>query len=109
MTIQLVQNDTGPDIDVTVYDVTSNAPIDFSDVSDVVRMHFAKEDAGVATITIVGSKPGGGSDGRATFSWSAGNLAVAGAYEGEIEITFLSGKVQTVPEKLRFLVREEIA
>lgn len=109
MTIQLVQNDTGPDIEVTVYDVTSNAPIDFSNAGDVVRMHFASEDGLVAPISIVGTKPGGGSDGRASFSWPGGALAVAGTYEGEIEITFVSGKVQTVPEKLRFVVREEIA
>lgn len=108
MTIQLVQNDTGPDIEVTVYDVATNEPIDFSDGSDVVRLHFMREDGTGSLVTIVGSKPGGGGDGVALFAWSAGQLANAGNYEGEIEITFASGKKQTVPEKLRFVVREEI-
>lgn len=106
--INLVQNDTGPDIEVTVFDATSNAPVDFSDAGDVVRLIFAREDGVGTPVTITGTKPGGGSDGRAVFEWSAGNLATPGSYEGEVQITFVSGKVQTVPEKLRFHVRAEI-
>ena len=107
MTIQLVQNDTGPDITVTIYDVATNAPIDFSNASDVVKMHFAREDGTGSPVSITGTKPGGGGDGRALFAWSAGNLASVGDYEGEIEITFSDSTVQTVYDLLKFKVRED--
>ena len=107
--INLVQNDTGPDLTVTLFDAVSNSPIDFSGGSDVVRLYFKKEDGSGALTTIGGSKPNGGSDGVASFVWPNGSLASAGNYEGEIEITFTSGKKQTAPDKLRFFVRGEIA
>jgi hypothetical protein len=39
--------------------------------------------------------------------WPAGALDTAGSFEGEIEITFADGTVQTVYDRLRFKVREE--
>lgn len=104
--INLVQNDTGPDLTVMLYDTASNSPIDVSG-STVVRFHFRKED-GTSVTTLTASKPSGGTDGVVSFPWGAGNLSEAGNYEGEIEITFSSGKVQTVPDKIRFYVREQI-
>jgi hypothetical protein len=104
--INLVQNDTGPDLTVMLYDTASNSPIDVSGAT-VVRLHFRLEGA-VPVTTIIGSKPSGGTDGVVSFPWGVGDLAVAGAYEGEVEITFATGKIQTVPDKIRFWLREQI-
>lgn len=110
-TINLVQGDTGPDLTYTLYDAASNAPIDVSGGSDVVKMHFRKEgQTGAPAVTsITGVKPNGGTDGVVTFIWPVGALDEPGYYEGEIEVTFTSGKKETIPDKERFYVREEIA
>jgi hypothetical protein len=110
-TINLVQSDTGPDLTVTLYDAGSNTPIDVSGGSDVVRLYVRLEgQTGTLVVTeIVGVKPNGGADGVVSFIWPTGAIDVPGNYEGEIKVTFTSGKVETVPEKMRFFVREKIA
>lgn len=105
--INLVQNDTAPDLTIALYDPISNSPIDVSGAT-VVRLYF-RPSAGGALKTLIATKPSGGADGVVSFIWSAGDLATAGDHEGEVEITFASGKIQTVPEKLLFYVREQIA
>jgi hypothetical protein len=108
--INLVQDDTGPDLTITLYDAASNAPIDVSGGSDVVRLLLRREgQTGTPTVTtITGVRANGGADGVVTFVWPAGALATPGFYEGEIKITFTSGKVETVPDKMRFYVREKL-
>lgn len=108
--INLVQGDTGPDLTVTLYDAANNLPINVSGGSDVVRLYFRREgQTGTPTVTtITGTKTNGGSDGVVTFVWPSGAMDTVGLYEGEIEITFTSGKKQTVPDKLRFYIRAQI-
>jgi hypothetical protein len=110
-TINLVQSDTGPDLTVTLYDAGSNAPIDVSGGSDVIHLYVRlEEQSGVPVVTdIAGVRPNGGADGVVTFIWPTGAIGEPGNYEGEIKVTFTSGKTETVPEKLRFFVREKIA
>ncbi len=107
-TIELVQGDTGPDLTVTLYDAASNAPINVSAGGDVVKLYFRKE-GGTTVTTVTGIKTNGGSDGVVTFIWPSGALDNAGMHEGEVEITFSGGKKETIPDKLRFSVREQIA
>jgi len=106
--IKLVQGDTGPDIDFTLTDEETGAVIPVDDPGDVVRMYFRKVGATTLTATITLTKPNGGADGNVRIVWPVGVLADAGEYEGENEITFESGKVQTVYDKLRFTVRAQV-
>lgn len=105
--INLVQNDTAPDLTMMLYDSIANAPVDVSAAGTTVRMYFRKEGSGSVS-TLIASKPNGGVDGVVSFPWGAGTLANSGAHEGEVEITFNTGKIQTLPDKLRFFVREQI-
>ena len=106
--IKLVQNDTGPSIQVTLFDEETGLPIDVSNAGDVIKMYFQKYGDVDPKATLTGTKPNGGSDGLVQFDWASGDLDESGEFEGEIEITFASGKTQTMYEKLSFLVREEI-
>lgn len=106
--INLVQGDTGPDLTVCIYDSVSNEVIDLSDPGTTVRMHVLNEQTGQVT-TITGSKDTGGSDGVVTFSWPSGLFSSVGYYEAEVEMSMASGKLQTVPEKIRIYVRKQIA
>jgi hypothetical protein len=108
--INLVQGDTGPDLTLMLYDAVSNLPIDVSGAA-VVRMYIRREDqTGTPVIgTVTAGKPSGGADGVVNFQWPVGTWSIAGYYEAEVEMTLGSGTIQTVPDKIRFYVREQIA
>lgn len=106
--IRLVQNDTGPILEVTLSDDETGQPIDVSNALDIVTLYFRKRGETTLKASIVGTKPGGGTDGVVDFQWSAGDLDEAGDYEGEVEVAFASGITQTMYEILNFYIREEI-
>lgn len=106
--IKTVVGDTAPDIRGTIIDLSTNAPVDVSNVSTIVRCHVRKVPDGAVT-TITATKPNGGADGVINVAWTAGIFASAGDYEAELEITFNTGKVQTVPDKIKLQAREAIA
>jgi len=107
-TIKLVQSDTAPDIDVALTDESTGAQIDVSNAGDVIRLYFKQVGASVLKATIVGTKPNGGADGLVRFTWGATDLDTPGEYEGEIEITFNTGKKQSVYDVLNFSIRPQV-
>lgn len=126
--MKLVQGDTRPPVIVQLSD--DNGPVDLSAVGTVVRMYFREEGTTTILATIVGSKLTGyapdpendpttviqtapynvaGFGGRVQFSW-VGSTALsneAGNYEGEVEVTFADGSVQTGWDLLKFRLREQ--
>ena len=106
--IKLVQNDTKPVVQVTLTDTVTGLPIDLSNPSDTVKLYFKALGQDELKTTITGNKPNGGSDGVISFPWATGDLDTAGEFEGEIEITYADGKIQTMYDKLRFSVRADI-
>jgi len=106
--IKLVQNDTAPEIEVTLDDKSTGAPFDVSGAGDVVRFHFKKVGAPVPKATIICSKPNGGADGVVRISWGENDLDTPGDYEGEMEITLGTGKITSIYNVLRFVVRPQV-
>lgn len=124
--LKLVQGDTRPPLIVTISDV--DGPIDLSDGGITLRFKFRAEGDTVLLATFVGSKLPGlvqddstisttapydipGKGGRCEFDWVFAPAALegpAGNYEGEIEITFQDGSVQTVYDLLKFKMREQL-
>lgn len=61
--------------------------------------------AGTATIDQVGAGTAvGGSMGQVHYNWGATDTATAGLYNGEWQVTFASGTVQTFPNTDPFLL-----
>jgi len=106
--IKLVQDDTAPDIDVTLIDQSTGEPFDVSHAEDVVRFHFKKLGELVPKATIICSKINGGADGAVRIEWGTSDLDTPGNYEGEIEISLNTGKITSVYNVLRFLVRKRV-
>ncbi len=103
--IKLVQGDTLPIITVTLTDEFTGVAVDLTSAAVVVK--FRK--AGTTTIlsTLTGSIIGAAS-GIFEFSFPSPALDVdPGLYEGEIEVTFSGGAIQSVYDLLKFRVREE--
>jgi len=121
--LKLVQGDTGPPVIVQLSD--ANGAIDVSDAGTAVRMYFREEGTETILATLAGTKLTGydpgtgvinqsapynvpGKGGRVQFTW-VGSTALdneAGQYEGEVEITFTSGVVQTGWDLVKFKIRE---
>jgi hypothetical protein len=105
--IPLVQGDTAPQIKVTLTDDATGEPVDLTDAS--VKMYFRE----AGTVEILDTLPGVILDapaGVVVIDWKLDTLNVPeGVYEGEIEVTFQSGDVQTVFQPLAFAVRAQFA
>jgi hypothetical protein len=120
--IKLVQGDTRPQIVISLKNQLGEAiPCN----GGSVKFYFRAEGSSTVLATITGSLLTGfvnddgsintaapynvaGAGGRASFNWPTGALDVsAGNYEGEVEITFSDGTIQTVYDVLKFKVRAD--
>lgn len=103
--IKLVKDDTLPQIKITLTDEITGLPIDISGSTPRLKFRAVGGTTLIATLT---GTVFDGPNGVCVFSWGQTTLDVsAGDYEGEVEITFASGGVQTVYDPLKFKVRED--
>ena len=121
--IKLVQGDTKPQLVLSLTDDKTGGSIDVSTAT--VRLKFRASETPDVLATLTGQKiPGhvnpdgtidftgpyaqSGKGGRVVFDWTTDALNHdAGNYEGEVEITFADGTVQTVYDLLKFKLREQ--
>ena len=123
--IQLVQGDTGPSLVFSLTDDTTGLPIDVSAAGATVVFKFRAVGGSTLKGTITATKltgrqladgtidPSGiyataGGGGRVQINWASTSLDTAGDFEGEVEITFASGVIQTVPAKVQLQVRAQL-
>ena len=105
--IKLVQGDTKPTLICTLTDETTGDAINITGAT--VLLKFRQVGATVLTATITGVVTNG-SGGVVAFYWTTEPTALdgpPGEYEGEIEITFQDGSIQTVYDLLKFKLRSE--
>jgi hypothetical protein len=104
--IKLVQGDTRPAIVCTLTDEVTGLALALTGAT--VRLKFRELGATTVQNTILGSVTNGASGICAFFPASDPTmLAGAGDFEGEIEVTFADGQIQTVYDLLKFKVRQE--
>ena len=102
--IKLVQGDTLPLITVTLTDEFTGVAVDLTSATVVVKFRAMNTTTVLSTLAcnIVGA-----ASGIFEFDFPAPALDVdAGLYEGEIEVTFSGGAIQSVYDPLKFRVRE---
>lgn len=105
--IKLVQGDTRPALICTVTDTVTTDALDLTGCTVVLRFREVGNSELQATV------PGFVSNataGQVVFYPASAPVMLQGQpgdYEGEIEVTFPDGQVQTVFETLKFKVREE--
>lgn len=105
--IKLVQGDTRPTLICTLTDENTGDPINITGAT--VLLKFRRVGATALTATITGSVTNG-AGGVVAFFWTDDPTALdgpPGEYEGEIEITFSDGSIQTVYDLLKFKLRSE--
>ncbi len=106
--IELVTGDNRPYVRITLKD-GAGAPINISDATTSVVVHFRQSGAQTVLATLSCTKVGGGTTGEVAFNFAGDVLDVEpGRYEGEIELSF-DGEKQTVYAPLKFKVRKQFA
>ena len=104
MTYQLVKDDTAPQIKATLTREDTGSAIDLTGAT--IRMYFRAKGGSSILFTLTAPVTSDYSSGIVLFSFSSGNLNIdEGYYEGEIEITYSNGTVETVYKVLDFYVR----
>ena len=119
-TINLVANDTKPEINLTLKDSntakagsvldpddsTTWALIDISDPTVKVKFRALGASTILDTMTCVKVAPY--VNGACYMQWGTTTLAVAaGTYEGEIELNYANGAIMTLFDRLKFKVRAD--
>jgi len=109
MTYQLVQSDQAPQIQAVLKRADDDSIIDFAGGSCALK--FRAKGTTTTLFTLAAADVGDNfQDGIAVFSFSGTQLDLAeGYYEGEIEITYSSGTIETVFKVLDFYVRADFA
>lgn len=105
--IKLVKDDTRPALVCNITDSTTGSVIVLTGAT--VRLYFRAVGSSTLQATVLGSVTNGAA-GEVTFypaSAPAMLQGSAGDYEGEIEITFSDGQIQTVYDVLKFKVRDD--
>lgn len=117
-TIELVTGDTLPSLVFTILDSntaasgrildpndsTTWAPIDITGAT--VRLRVREVGSTTITDTLTGSVISGPA-GTVNVPFLVTTFPTLGTYEGELEITFASGGIQSIVKLIKFKVREE--
>lgn len=108
---ELVQNDTGPQLLLTLKDTNTGLPLDLSRLGTEVQFNFASS-TDAETKAVIPMFPGPNAAlGQVMLDWTAGTSGVmdtVGTYYGEVQVTWPDGRKQTTPAKLKFRVRGEL-
>ena len=115
-TLKLVTGDALPELTFTQRDsqtAASGATLDENDSSTwapinvtggTVRLRLREVGSSTVKSTLLCSVVDGAA-GKVATDFPAGTLDTAGTFEGEIEITFATGGIQTVYDLIKFKVR----
>ena len=122
-TINLVQGDTNPQLNFTLRDsktAITTDPVTILDEDDSstwaiiditgysIELKFRALNSTTALFTEALGITAPATNGECYMIWPADSLDVAaGIYEGELQLTDGSSKVQTVYDKLKFKIREQ--
>ena len=117
--INLVAGDTKPEINLTLKDSNTAAAgltldpddsstwgiIDITDPTVTVKFRALGASTVLDTMTCIKVVP---ADGTCYMPWGSDTLDVAaGTYEGEISLTYTSGGILTLFDRLKFKVRDD--
>lgn len=107
--ILLVKNDIGSQIKVTLTRDDDNTAIDLNGVTVLLKVSKFGKTALLFTVTADAGSTVQRAAGVAIFTFSEANLdQVVGRYQGEIELRFTSGAIETVYELLPITLRSDI-
>lgn len=101
MAFNIKQNDTSPSLGAQLLD-GSKQIINLTGAS--VRFHM--KIAGGSTVAVDGAATiSNATEGRVQYEWASGDTTTAANYQGEFEVTYPNGTVETFPNSGYIVVR----
>jgi len=102
------QNDTASVLQRDLKDAFG-APVNITGAT--IKFSMRVKPAGTVKVSAASGSVVNGGLGRAQYAWAAADVNTADIYEGEFEVTFSNGKVQTFPNDGYFevIVTDDIA
>lgn len=93
-TFVIKRNDTSPSLEVQLLDADKN-PVNLTNATAVFNMGTRDGETLVdgEDVTIVTA-----ASGIVRYDWQEGDTSQAGTHNGEVEVTFFGGKVETFPK-----------
>ena len=106
-TFFIKQNDTRPTLDAALRD-DRDRPVDIAGATVVFHMRNAADDTVVISSGSVGVLST--ARGEVRYTWVAADTATAGNFEGEFQVTFAGGSVQTFPndEYIKIVITDDV-
>jgi hypothetical protein len=98
-TYTVKRGDTAPVVTDTLEDAAF-APVNLTGAS--VKFHMTTWDRSTVVVNASATGPNGGaldSTGQVQYAWASGDVAAAGVYKAEWEVTFAGGKIETWPNE----------
>jgi hypothetical protein len=107
--IYLVKGDIGSQIKATLTRDETGLPVNLTDATVVLKVtEFGSNDV-LFTITAQALGAVSAAAGIAVFLFTQSNLdSTPGRYEGEIEITFSGGQIETVYDRIQIIIRDDM-
>ena len=101
MTFYVKQNDTAPSLRATLKD-GSNTVIDVTNAT--VRFHMRAFGSSTAKVDAAAGIISPATNGVVQYNWIAADTDTIGSYQGEFEITYQDGSVETFPNNGYILI-----
>ena len=107
-TFYIKQNDTRPELDTFLRD-DKDRSINITGATVKFSMRNASTNVGkisLAAVTVVSSTAG-----RVKYSFTASDTDTAGNFDGEFQVTFIAGQIETFPNDgyIKVIVTDDVA
>ena len=107
-TFNIKQNDTSPNLEVFLRD-DKNRPINITGAAVVFHMRNRSDNSVTingGSVTIVS-----GPLAQVRYVWSASNTSTTGNFDGEFQVTFSDGTIETFPndDYIRIVITDDVA
>ena len=107
-TFYIKQNDTTPKLESFLQDDKSR-PVNLTGATVVFHLRLASDLS--AKITSGSVTTESATKGHVSYDWSASDTDTSGIYQGEFQVTFVSGKVESFPndDYIKVIITDDVA
>jgi hypothetical protein len=106
MSLTFVQGDTAPDITAVIHEEDDPTQVINLTETTGVRFQMRRQDDHRYTVNAAATVLDA-VNGKVSYSWGANDLAVAGTYLAQWEVTYSGGRVQTTSGSVVITVRRQ--
>ena len=107
-TFYIKQNDTRPELDIFLRDDKDRS---INITGATVKFSMRNASTNVVKISLAAVTPVSSTAGRVKYSFTASDTDTAGNFDGEFQVTFIAGQIETFPNDgyIKVIVTDDVA